>query len=189
MFLQKIPNEPPPPYKSPTNKETLVDTHYTPDETYKIVLAVATQLFNDFQSPMSKDYILDTDSSSHVNYKMLIFDYCKEMAQNAFIDNNNKPIWRRHIKTLKNFRAKPKSPEDLCNIIMKQINKVLDTDNCEEKVNKFVVKQLHEEDSKWTDIRMDEMDVQDDIVQNLMKKLIRDTITNIEKNFYLKFID
>lgn len=188
LFLQKIPNEPPPPYKSPTKKEALVDIPYTQDEISEIVLAAASQLFNDFQSPMAKDYILDSDSSSCANYKTLIFDYCKKIAQNTFIDDKNLPIWKRHIKKLKHFRAKPKCPRDLSNVVMKQMNQFIDIDDCEEKVNKFVIKQLHEEDSKWIDIRMDEMDVLDDIIRNLMKKLISDTIINIEKNFRLKFI-
>jgi len=188
LFLQKIPNEPPPPYKSPTKKKAPVDVSYTPNEICKIVFTAASQLFNDFQNPMSEDYILDSDSSLHADYKTLIFDYCKEIAQNTFIDDNHLPIWKRHIKKLKHFRAKPKCPKDLSDVIMKQINQIIDTDVCEEKVNKFIVKQLHEEDSKWIDIRMDAMDVQEDIIQNLMKKLICDTITNIEKNFYLKFI-
>lgn len=160
---------------------------YTSDETRKIVLAASSQLFNDFDSSMSKDYILDSDSSLHINYKTLIFDYCKEIAQNTFVDNENIPVWKRPVKKLKHFRAKPKNPEDLCNVVMNKINKIVDIDECEEKVNKFVVKQLHEEGSKWTDFQMDEMDIQNDIVESLMKKLVCDTITNIKTNFYLKF--
>lgn len=68
------------------------------------------------------------------------------------------------------------------------MNQIIDIDECEEKVNKFVVNQMYEEDSKWTDFQMDELEIQNNIVQSLMKKLVCDTITNTKTNFYSKFI-
>lgn len=136
---------------------------------------------------MLNDYIIDTDSCLHTDYKTLIFDYCKEVAQETFIDEKNIPIWKKNVKKLKNFRSRPRNPEDLSDIVIKRINQIIDIDECEEKVNKFVVKQMHEEDSKWFDFQKDEMEIQNDIVESLMQKLLCDTITNIKTSFYLKF--
>lgn len=137
---------------------------------------------------MSEDYIMQSDSSLHADYKTLIFDYCKEIAQDIFIDENYIPIWKKPVQKLKQFRARPNNPKDFSDMVMNKLNQIIDIDECEEKVNKFVIKQMYEEKSKWTDFQMDEMNIQNDIVQNLMKKLVCDTITNIKTNFYLKFI-
>lgn len=187
IFLREIPNKPPPPYKSPTKIKSLVDMPYTSDEMFKIVLMATSQLFKDSQSSMSIDYIIDSDSNLHADYKTLIFDYCKEITQDTFISENNVPIWERSVKNLKQFRARPKNPKDLSDVVLKKMKQIIEIDECEEMVNKFVVKQMHEEDSKWTDFEMDEMFIQNDIVKSLMKKLVGDTITNIKTNFYLKF--
>lgn len=188
IFLREIPNKPPPPYKSPTKIKSLIDMPYTCDEIHKIVLMATNQLFKDFQSSTSKDYVIGLESSLHEDYKTLIFDYCKEITQDTFINENNAPIWERSVKNLKKFRSRPKNPKDLSDVVFKKMKQIIKIDECEEKVNKFVIKQMHEEDSKWTDFEMDEMVIQNDIVRNLMKKLISDTITNIRTNFYLKFI-
>jgi len=187
QFFREIPNKPPPPYKSPTKNKTLIDIPYTSDEVQEIVLTAANQLFYGSQSALSNDYIKDSDSIVHADYKTLIFDYCKEIALDLFIDETYLPLWKRSIKRLKHFRAKPKNPKDLSDIVIKKMNQIIDIDECEEKVNKFVVNQMHEEDSKWTDFQMDELEIQNDIVQNLMKKLVCDTITSTKTNFYLKF--
>lgn len=187
IFLREIPNKPPPPYKSPTKIKSLVDMPYTSDEMFKIVLMATSQLFKDSQSSMSIDYIIDSDSNLHADYKTLIFDYCKEITQDTFISENNVPIWERSVKNLKQFRARPKNPKNLSDVVLKKMKQIIEIDECEEMVNKFVVKQMHEEDSKWTDFEMDEMFIQNDIVKSLMKKLVGDTITNIKTNFYLKF--
>ncbi|KAL4132206.1 hypothetical protein QTP88_009408 [Uroleucon formosanum] len=188
FFLREIPNKPPPPYKSPTKNKALIDIPYTSDEVHEIVLTAANQIFNGSQSALSNDYIIDSDSIVHADYKTLIFDYCKEIALDLFIDETYLPLWKRSVKRLKHFRAKPKNPKDLSDIVIKKMNQIIDIDECEEKVNKFVVKQMHEEDSKWTDFQMDELEIQNDIVQNLMKKLVYDTISSTKTNFYLKFI-
>ncbi|VVC25630.1 Hypothetical protein CINCED_3A023348 [Cinara cedri] len=186
--LREIPNKPPPPYKSPTKKKALSDIPYTFDEIHKIVLIAANKLFNDPQSSMSENDIKHLGSNLHADYITLIFDYCKEIAQDTFIEENNVPIWKKPIKNLKQFRSKPKNPKDLSDMVVNKLNQILDLDECEEKVNKFVIKQMYEEKSKWIDFQMDEMDIKNDIVQNLMKKLISNTIKNIKTNFYLKFI-
>lgn len=186
IFLREIPNKPPPPYKSPTKIKSLVDMPYTSEEMHKIVLMATCQLFKDSQSSMSIDYIIDSDSSAH--YKTLIFDYCKEITQDTFISEKNAPIWERPVKNLKQFRARPNNPKDLSNVVLKKMKQIIEIDECEEKVNQFVVKQMYEEDSKWTDFEMDEMVIQNNIVHSLMKKIVDDTITNIKINFYLKFI-
>lgn len=160
---------------------------YTTDEIHEIILASAGQLFNDPQSSMPDDFVTTSESNLHVEYKTLIFDYCKEIILDSFIDDKNVPVWKRPIKKLKHFRAKPKSPEDLKDIVVKKIDQIIDIDDCELKVNKFVLKQLHLENSKWTDFQTDEIDIKNDIVKNIMKKLICDTITNTKTNFYLKF--
>lgn len=188
FFLREIPNKPPPPYKSPTKNKALIDVPYTSDEVHKMVLTAANQVFNGSQSALLNNYIIDSDSIVHADYKTLIFDYCKEIAQDLFIDKTYLPLWKRSIKSLKQFKARPKNPKDLSDVVIKKMNQIIDIDECEEKVNKFVVKQMHEEDSKWTDFQMDELEIQNDIVENLMKKLVRDTITNTKTNFYLKFI-
>lgn len=155
---------------------------------YKIVLTVASQLFNGDRLSLSNECIIDSDSDLHADYKTLIFDYCKEIVQETIIDETNVPIWKKNMKKLKHFRPRPKNPKDLTDLVIKKINKIIDIDECEEKVNKFVVKQMHEEDSKWFDFQMDEMEIQNDIVESLMKKLLIDTITNIKTSFCLKFI-
>eukprot|EP00102_Acyrthosiphon_pisum_P010643 XP_008179023.1 PREDICTED: centrosome-associated protein 350 [Acyrthosiphon pisum] len=188
FFLREIPNKPPPPYKSPTKNKALIDIPYTSDEVHEIVLTAANQVFNGSQSALSNNYIIDSDSIVHADYKTLIFDYCKEIALDLFIDDTYLPLWKRSIKRLKHFRARPKNPKDLSDIVIKKMNQIIDIDECEEKVNKFVVKQMHEEDSKWTDFQMDELEIQNDIVQNLMKKLVCDTISSTKTNFYLKFL-
>lgn len=188
FFLREIPNKPPPPYKSPTKKKGLVDIPYTSDEIHKIIVIAASQLYNNHQNTISNDFIEKSDSNLHVDYKTLIFDYCKEIAQDEFIDEQNVPIWERTMKKLKHFRARPKNTKDLSDVVIKKINQIIDIDECEEKVNKFVVKQMHEEDSKWIDFQMDEVDIQNDIVQSLMKKLICDTVSSVKTSFYLKFI-
>lgn len=188
FFLREIPNKPPPPYKSPTKIKALIDIPYTSDEVHNIVLTAAKQIFNGSQSALSNDYIVDSDSILHADYKTLIFDYCKEIAQDLFIDETYLPLWKRSIKKLRHFRAKPQSPTDLSDVVIKKINQIIDIDECEEKVNKFVVKQMYEENSKWTDFQMDELEIQNDIVQSLIKKLVSDTINNTKTNFYLKFI-
>lgn len=190
QFVQRnIPIKPPPPYKSPTKKKSLADISYTSDEIYKIVLTAASQLFNnDSQLSLLKDYVLDSDSNLHADYKTLIFDYCKEVIQETFSDEKDVPIWKKNSKKLKNFRSRPDNPKDLTDIVIKKINQIIDFDECEEKVNKFVVKQMYEEDSKWFDFQMDELSIQNDIVESLMRKLLCDTITDIKTNFYLKFI-
>ncbi|XP_025202491.1 centrosome-associated protein 350-like [Melanaphis sacchari] len=188
FFLREIPNKPPPPYKSPTKIKSILDIPYTSDEVHKIVLTAANQLFNGSQNSLSNDFIIDSDSVLPADYQTLIFDYCKEIALDLFIDEINLPLWKRSIKRLKNFRARPKNPKDLSDIVIKKMNQIIDIDECEEKVNKFVVKQMHEEDSKWTDFQMDELEIQNNIVQSLMKKLVCDTIANTRTNFYLKFI-
>lgn len=187
VFLREIPSKPPPPYKSPTKKKVLDDVPYTTDEIHEIILDAAGLLFNDPQSSLSNELIMTSESNLHVEYKTLIFDFCKEIILDAFLDDKNVPVWKRPIKKLKHFRAKPKSPEDLKDIVVKRIDQIIDIDDCEEKVNKFVAKQLHVENSKWTDFQMDEIDIKNDIVQNIMNKLISDTITNTKTNFYLKF--
>lgn len=187
FFLREIPNKPPPPYKSPTKNKALIDTPYTSDEIHKIVLSAANQIFSGSQSALSKDYIIDSDSILHADYKTLIFDYCKEIADNC-TNQTNLPLWKRSIKILKHFRARPRNPNDLSDLVIKKMNQIIDIDECEEKVNKFVVNQMHEEDSKWTDFQMDEIEIQNNIVQSLMKKLLCDAITNTKTNFYLKFI-
>lgn len=188
FFLREIPNKPPPPYKSPTKKKSLVDIPYTSDEVHKIILVAASQLYKNSQNSMPNDYIKKSDSSLHADYKTLIFDYCKEIAQDTFINEENVPLWKKKIVKLKHFRSCSKNPKDLSDLVVKKISQIVDIDECEEKVNKFVVKQMHEEDSNWTDFQMDELDIQNDIVQSLMKKLICDTITNIKQNFCLKFV-
>lgn len=187
FFIREIPNKPPPPYKSPTKKKALFDMPYSSTEIHEIVLAAATQLFNNSQNLMSEDCINDPDSNSYDDYKTLIFDYCKEIAEDIFFVEKNVPIWIRPLKKLKHFRAKPKNPKDLCDIVIKKLSQIIDTDDCEKKVNKFVIKQMYNEDDKWTDFHMDEMNILNDIVNNLMKKMVCETITNIKTNFYLKF--
>ncbi|CAH1725966.1 unnamed protein product [Aphis gossypii] len=188
FFLREIPNKPPPPYKSPTKSTSIIDMPYTSDEIHKIVLTAANQIFNGSQSSLSNDFILDSDSALHADYKTLIFDYCKEISLDFFIDETNLPLWKRSIKRLKNFKARPKNAKDLSDIVIKKMNQIIDIDECEEKVNKFVVNQMYEEDSKWTDFQMDELEIQNNIVQSLMKKLVCDTITNTKTNFDSKFI-
>lgn len=188
FFLREIPNKPPPPYKSPTKSTSIIDMPYTSDEIHKIVLTAANQIFNGSQSSLSNDFILDSDSALHADYKTLIFDYCKEISLDFFIEETNLPLWKRSIKRLKNFKARPKNAKDLSDIVIKKMNQIIDIDECEEKVNKFVVNQMYEEDSKWTDFQMDELEIQNNIVQSLMKKLVCDTITNTKTNFYSKFI-
>lgn len=188
FFLREIPNKPPPPYKSPTKKKALVDMSYSSNEIHEIVLIATSKLFNNSQSLMSEDCISDSDSNSHDDYKTLIFDYCREIAEDTFIDESNVPVWIRPVKSLKYFRAKPKNPKDLCDMVIKKMSQIMETGDCEEKVNKFVVKQMYNEDSKWSDFHMDELNIQNDIVQNLMKKLVYETITNIKTSFCLKFI-
>jgi len=124
----------------------------------------------------------------HADYKTLIFDYCKEISLDFFIEETNLPLWKRSIKRLKNFKARPKNAKDLSDIVIKKMNQIIDIDECEEKVNKFVVNQMYEEDSKWTDFQMDELEIQNNIVESLMKKLVCDTIINTKTNFYSKFI-
>lgn len=190
QFVQRnIPVKPPPPYKSPTKKKSLADIPYTPDEMYKIVLTAASQLFNnDSQLSMLKDYVIDSESNLHTDYKTLIFDYCKEVVQETLGDEKNVPIWKKNTKRLKNFRSKPENPKDLSDTVIKKMNQIIDIEECEEKVNKFVVKQMYEEDSKWFDFQMDELNIQNDIVESLMQKLLCDTITDIKTSFYLKFV-
>lgn len=159
---------------------------YTSVEVRSIVLAASAKLFNDLQSSMPSEDNIDSDL--HTGYKTLMFDYCKEIALDMFTDEENVPIWKKPMKKLRNFRARPKNPEDLTDIVIKKLNKILDIDDCEEKVDKFIVKQMYEEDSKWTDFQMDELNIQNDIVQSLMKKLISDTATNMENNFRMKFM-
>lgn len=108
--------------------------------------------------------------------------------QETVCDQKNVPIWKKNSKRLKNFRLKPENPKDLTDTVVKKINQIIDFDECEEKVNKFVVKQMYEEDSKWFDFQMDELNIENDIVENLMQKLLCDTITDIKTSFYLKFM-
>lgn len=188
FFLREIPNKPPPPYKSPTKKKAISDLPYTFDEIHTIVFKAASKLFNNPQNSLLDNYIIHSNTSFHTNYKMLIFDYCKEIAQDTFMDEKYVPIWKKPVKTLKQFQARPSNPKDLSDMVINKLNQILDIDECEKKVNKFVIKQMYEEKSKWTDFQNDEMDIQNDIVHNLIKKLICDTITNIKTNFYHKFI-
>lgn len=188
FFLREIPNKPPPPYKSPTKYKSFVDMPYTSNEIREIVLAAASQLFNDSECAIPKDYIIVSDSSLQADYKTLIFDYCKEITQNIYIDDQIVPIWIRPLPTLKTFQARPKDPQHLSDIIMRHLSDIIEIDECEEKVNTFIVKQMHKEDSTWTDLQMEEMEIQNEIVQNLMKKLICNTLTNIKTNCYSKFI-
>lgn len=161
---------------------------YTPDEVCEIVLTAAGQLFNDPQSVMSKDYTNDSDSSLHADYKTLLFDYCKEIAQDMFVEDEIVPLWKKPSKKLKHFCGRPKNPKELSDAVIKKLNLIMDIDDCEEKVNTFVIKQMYVEDGKWVDFQMDEMNVRNDVVCGLMNKLIRDTVTNMETNFCLKFM-
>lgn len=187
FFLREIPNKPPPPYKSPTKKKAISDLPYTFDEIHKIVFKAASKLFNNPQNSSSDNYIKRSYTSFHTNYKMLIFDYCKEITQETFMDEKYVPIWKNPVKTLKQFQARPSNPKDLSDMVLNKLNQILDIDECEKKVNKFVIKQMYEEKSKWTDFQNDEIDIQNNIVHNLMKKLICDTITNIKTNIFQKF--
>lgn len=188
FFLREIPNKPPPPYKSPTKKKALADIPCSSDTVKQIVQTAVNQLFNNPQSEMTNELFSDSDSCLHIDYNTLIFDYCKEISQDMFVDDENIPLWKKTIKSLKRFCPKPKNPKDLSNIIIKKLNQIIDIDECEEKVNKFVIKKMHEEDSKWADLRMDEMNIRNSIVQRLINKLIFDSVTNIKSSFYLKFM-
>lgn len=137
---------------------------------------------------MTNEFFSDSDSCLHIDYNTLIFDYCKEISQDMFVDDEDIPLWKKTINNLKRFYPKPKNPNDLSNIIMKKLNQIIDIDEYEEKVNKFLIKQIHKEDSKWTDLKMDQMNIRNNIVQNLINKLICDTATNIKSSFYLKFM-
>lgn len=160
---------------------------YTPDAVREIVLTAAGQLFSDPQSSMSKDYINDSESSLHADYKTLLFDYCKEIAQDVFFKDELLPLWKKPMKKFKHLNGEPKNPKELSDAVIKRLNHVMDIDDCEEKVNTFVIKQMYVEDSKWVDFKMDEMNVLNDIVHSLMDKLIFDTVKNMKTNLSLKF--
>lgn len=186
--LRDIPNKPPPPYKSPTKKKALTDMSYSSDAVQQIVRIAVNQLYNNLQSEMTNEYFSDSDACLHIDYSTLIFDYCKEIAQDTFVDNEDIPLWKKTIKNFKRFCSRPKNPNDLSNIIIKKLNQIIDIDECEERVNAFINKQILEEHSKWTDFQIDEINLQNNIVQSLINKLIYDTATNIKSSFYLKFM-
>lgn len=158
------------------------------DTVKQIVQSAVNELFNNLQNEMINEFFSDSDSCLHIDYNTLIFDYCKEISQNMFVDDEDLPLWKKTIKNLKRFCPRPKNPNDLSNIIINKLNQIIDIDECEEKVNTFLNKQMLEEDSKWIDLRMDEMNIQNNIVQSLINKLICNTATNIKSSFYLKFM-
>lgn len=167
LFFREIPNKPPPPYKSPTKNKAFVNMPSIPNKIHEIVLEAASHLYNKVEIPIPNNNIIDLDSR---------IDYSKEIVQNTFIDEQNVPIRPK----LKQSRIRSANHKVLSDII--------EVEECEENVDTFIVKQMYREDNTCTNFQIDKMELQNKIVQNLMKKLISNTITNIKTNYYSKFI-
>ncbi|XP_050434945.1 uncharacterized protein LOC126842108 isoform X1 [Adelges cooleyi] len=190
FYLRQIPNKPPPPYKSPTKTTAMpaVDLPYTTEEVHQLVTIATSRLIDNVNATMPEDFISKNDSKQHVDQKMFVFDYCKEIAQSVFKTNEEPiPVWMKTGLKLNKFRVTPKSAKEFHDLVVQTMDRVVDVDDSEEKVNRFVAKQMYEENSKWTDFELDEVEIKNDVVQSLMKKLICDTIENMKTTFNVKF--
>lgn len=168
LFLREIPNKPPSPYKSPTKNKLFVNIPSVSNKIHEIDIKTPSHVFNEHEYPIQNDHIIDSDSR---------IDYSNKIVPDTLIVEQNLPIWIK--PKLKQFRVRSKIHKVLSDIIEVEEH---------ENVNTSIVTQMDREDNKLTDLKMDKMEIQNEIVQNLLKKLIYNTITNIKKNCYPKFI-
>ncbi|XP_050538333.1 putative uncharacterized protein DDB_G0282133 isoform X2 [Daktulosphaira vitifoliae] len=189
-FIRQIPNKPPPPYKSPNNmiSTVLIDKQYSTKEIHNLINIVTNQLFENKDCSIPENFIDINDSKLHADYKLFIFDYCQEVTQRILNYNCKKlPVRMTIGKQINSCNSMIWNSKDLCNIIIKLMGKVIDIDDAEVKVNKFVAEQMYEESSKWTNFESDELELKNIVVQNLMKKLIYDTVKNMKFVFLAKY--
>lgn len=136
-------------------------------------------------------------------FENLIFDVVKEIAGDMYACQSDvqNPLWLPQKPITRKILALPKTQEDFCDIVQREVGVAFGFQRkaarenlivrwCPRKkrdrVDQILVRELHVEEAAWTDYANDEAAVKDSISESLFELLLEDTVSNVKHVYAMK---
>ena len=210
VLQQKVPDKPPPPYTPPAPikvTKALQPVKYVPSSKQQII-DYSDQLLNKMMEMRSHSedtaFILDADvpvteeSGSKGMYVGFLFDLVREIVNDVYsvqCERQN-PVWMPQKPLRKMKMSIPRTDQRLMSGVHHEL-KILfgferraqrenlivrwSPQKRRDRVDQILVRELHAEETAWTDFSKDETEVKDNVSSSLMDLLIDDTVAALKK--------
>lgn len=208
MYVREIPNKPPPPYTPPSSQLPVINVATvipTVEEVEEITKYSAKILYKAYLSNNLENISISENTLSLISknipkerYKF-VFDVCKDLAKQYYkqFEEEKVPSWlqlpkKPHLNTVKPLDVnglerhiavklkeilgyeKPKRRE---NAIIKWSRKKRD------HVDEILVTECQSEEAQWTNYEKDELLVMDQLTNEIMNELIKETADQFSQIF------
>ncbi|RZF47084.1 hypothetical protein LSTR_LSTR004484 [Laodelphax striatellus] len=206
FYLREIPNKPPPPYTPPGQARAKIANDRIPTKQQEILAIVNT--LTDYiytQHSQGKDIhtltpprnLITREDSSQGTYKRFLFDLTKQIViENKYkyeeedgeervpwekIDYKQRCVVARSLDELKAVTARRVNVLYGFEPQVARENLIVQWSKKHNKIDKFLVNELQEEECEWTDFSKQELLLKNKVTADLLEQLIGETASVLER--------
>lgn len=199
MYVREIPNKPPPPYTPPLPSSTIISVVVIPtSEEIDEITKYSAKILHKAYLSNNLDNITVSDNTLNLIAKNIpkekykfCFDLCKDLSKEHYkqFEVEKCPSWMQVTKKPQLIIKKPFGVNDLENYMCKKLREVFGYEKANRRenaiikwsrkkrdhVDEILVGECQAEEDQWINYEKDELIVINQITNDIMKSLLKDT--------------